>query len=56
MPVAKNLAFDIKDMNYQVGGPDLGGEGSKALKISKLGSMREVEQKVGQVWASLMMR
>ena len=33
--------------------PDLGGEGSKTLKICKLGSVGEVEQKVGQVWTSL---
>ena len=56
MSVAMNLALDIKDMNYQDDGPDLGGEGSKTLKISKLGSVGEVQQKVGQVWTSLIMR
>ena len=34
--------------------PYFGWEGPKALEVSKLGSVGEVEKKVGQIWASLM--
>ena len=33
--------------------PNFGWEGPKALEVSKLGSMREVEKKVGEVGTSL---
>ena len=35
--------------------PNFGWEGPKALEVSKLGSMGEVEKKVAEVWTSLMM-
>ena len=48
-----DLFLEASEARMKEDVPDLGGEGSKTLKICKLGSVGEVEQKVGQVWTSL---